>query len=106
MADLIDRQALLESLSPNYLEGKKLIENGEVHLDNLAEGYLECSELIRLAPAIEPETGEWFILDECSNQGVYCSACRSKIYDFTHWPKKKQSNFCPNCGIKWREKTR
>lgn len=42
--------------------------------------------------------GEWFLLDECSNEGVYCSVCCKKVYD-THYANQKiKSKFCPNCG--------
>lgn len=100
MTDLIDRQSLLESLSVNYKEGKKLIENGEVHLDNFAEGYLECSELIRLAPTVEPKKGEWedkiLETDHKAWVGRYeCSECKTRI-------NQSWYNYCPGCGADMR----
>jgi DNA-directed RNA polymerase subunit RPC12/RpoP len=49
----------------------------------------------------EPEkTGMWIVLDECANEGIYCSECNHKIFDSPEKPKKKKSNYCPNCGSK------
>jgi len=58
-------------------------------------------------PAIEPErkTGEWFFLDECANEGVYCSRCSKKVFrlDFSNTMQKwKNFKFCPNCGADMR----
>lgn len=106
MVDLIDRKALLETLNPNYLEGKKLIENGETHLDNLAEGYLECSELIRLAPTVEPKKGEW--LWDAIRGGWRCSVCEKfadndyLIVGICDEERKPRFPHCPNCGAKMR----
>jgi hypothetical protein len=47
--------------------------------------------------------GKWIVLDDCSNRGIYCSACNRKIFDFTHAPKKKQSRFCPSCGAQMED---
>ena len=44
--------------------------------------------------------GHWKVLDNCSNPGIYCSRCNNKIFDYPGKPKKKLSNFCPNCGSK------
>lgn len=48
----------------------------------------------------EPQSdkGKWIILENCANAGVYCSACNTKIFEFTHRPKHKVSQFCPHCG--------
>lgn len=48
----------------------------------------------------EKRNGRWIVLDNCSNQGIYCSECQNKIFDYVTKPKKKLSNFCPNCGSK------
>ena len=42
--------------------------------------------------------GMWIVLDNCSNEGIYCSECTNKIFDYMTKPKKKLSQFCPNCG--------
>ena len=47
-----------------------------------------------------PKDGHWIVLENCSNSGIYCSECMAKIFDFTHKPKDKISQFCPHCGAK------
>lgn len=42
--------------------------------------------------------GHWSLLDECSNEGVYCSVCNKKVYKKYCANQKVQSRFCPNCG--------
>ena len=43
--------------------------------------------------------GHWVVLKNCSNDGVYCSECQTKIFD--RYPmKKKYSYFCPHCGAR------
>lgn len=44
--------------------------------------------------------GEWVLLDECSNEGVYCSVCNKKVYRKEYANQKVKSNYCPNCGSK------
>lgn len=42
--------------------------------------------------------GRWFLLDECSNSGVYCSICGKKVYKEDYANQKIKSKYCPNCG--------
>ena len=42
--------------------------------------------------------GHWKLLDECSDEGVYCSVCSKKIYKKYYANQKVKSRFCPNCG--------
>ena len=48
--------------------------------------------------------GHWFLLDDCSNAGVYCSVCHKKVYKEDYaWCNRKnklRSPYCPNCGAK------
>lgn len=46
--------------------------------------------------------GKWELLDECSNEGVYCSICHKKVYRKEYANQKVKSNFCPNCGADMR----
>ena len=69
--------------------------------------YTQCD--IDAAPTIDPESlrqkGEWFVLDECSNAGVYCSVCHKKVFKECYANVKEKSNFCPNCGADMRGDT-
>lgn len=66
----------------------------------------EYDQLMRDALALlkeqepQPDKGKWIILENCANAGVYCSACNTKIFEFTHRPKHKVSQFCSHCGAK------
>lgn len=42
--------------------------------------------------------GHWFVLDECANEGVYCSVCSKKVYKLYYANQKLKSKYCPNCG--------
>lgn len=44
--------------------------------------------------------GKWQVLDNCSNEGVYCSVYQKKVYRKSYANQKVKSNFCPNCGAK------
>lgn len=41
--------------------------------------------------------GHWIYLTNCSNTGVYCSECHTKVFE--KYPmKKKLSYYCGHCG--------
>ena len=46
----------------------------------------------------------WYILKDCSNEGVYCSHCHKKCFNKEYYAMKQQSKFCPNCGAIMDEK--
>ena len=46
----------------------------------------------------DEEEGYWFLLDDCANEGVYCSKCHKKVYKKCYANQKLKSKFCPNCG--------
>ena len=45
--------------------------------------------------------GRWMPLTDCSNEGIYCSACHKKVYraEYSN-TMKMHSAYCPNCGAK------
>lgn len=45
----------------------------------------------------------WFLLDDCANEGVYCSACTKKVYKTNYAEQKLKSKYCPNCGAQMDE---
>ena len=68
-----------------------------------------CSHVdaIENAPAVDAVPvvhGRWHLLDECSNEGVYCSVCHKKVYRKDYANQKVKSNYCPNCGADMRER--
>lgn len=58
-----------------------------------------------LALLKEQKIGHLVVLANCSNAGVYCSECHTKMFD--RYPmKKKLSQFCGHCGAKMEEKVK
>ena len=93
---LIDANGLM-----NLLE-RELDMNG---ITDWGKGYMDAShdamEHVKFMPTIEADTvkhGSWFLLDECSNAGVYCSVCNKKVYKTDYANQKIKSKYCPNCG--------
>ena len=64
-------------------------DDGELH-----EMYTDVIALLK-----EQEFGHWIFLTDCSNSGVYCSECNTKVFDSYPF-KKKFSYFCPHCGTR------
>lgn len=59
----------------------------------------ETVTLLKEQEAVKPKTGHWIYLQYCANEGVYCSECHTKMFDY--YPmKKKLSQFCGHCGAK------
>lgn len=48
--------------------------------------------------------GKWISLENCSNEGVYCSVCNKKVYKIQYANQKLKSKFCPNCGARMNDK--
>ena len=48
----------------------------------------------------EIKHGYWHLLDDCANEGVYCSVCNKKVYKTDYANQKIKSKYCPNCGAK------
>lgn len=58
---------------------------------------VDAMPTLDVAPVVH---GRWVLLDECYNEGVYCSACHKKVYKKCYANKKIKSKFCPHCGAK------
>ena len=100
------------------IDGEKVIKSAEICLEHIDENdcpqecpyFEQCSKyerrvvfqpLMRDALALlkEQKTGHWIYLENCSNSGVYCSECHTKVFD--NYPfQKKLSYFCPHCGTR------
>ena len=87
---------------PEYIERETLLKH-TIALNNpheLGENVVPVSD-IEAAPAADVKTvrhGRWFLLDECANEGVYCSVCHKKVYRKEYANVKLKSKYCPNCG--------
>ena len=63
----------------------------------------KINKIIRNQPTADVQEvrhGKWELIDECANEGVYCSNCRKKVYRAKYANQKVKSNYCPNCGAK------
>lgn len=87
---------------------KRVLQRFEEHLT--AFGLHERADVVKsiikglkLQPKIDAVPvvhGHWFLLDECANEGVYCSVCQKKVYKTNYANQKLKSKFCPNCGAR------
>lgn len=71
-------------------------------IDETPYEYVES--ILRDLPSVTPTRpkGKWIILDECANEGVYCSECHKKVFklEFSHTMKWRNFKYCPNCGAR------
>lgn len=64
----------------------------ELILGDVAEGLKEKCK------TNDARHGYWYLLDDCTNAGVYCSECYKKVYRVEYANQKIKSKYCPNCG--------
>ena len=83
-----DEQERAEAnLEPSYRDLSKYIADG-------------CKFFKNKSDFVEVKHGYWHLLDECANEGVYCSVCNKKVYKTDYANQKIKSSYCPNCGAK------
>lgn len=95
MARYIDVENFSALFDEEFKKTKKLIEQGETHLDNLAEGFLEADRVIRKIPAadvVEVKHGQWQTEDTILGKCCVCSVCGSC--------PTMEYKYCPYCGAK------
>mgnify|MGYP006988875893 CR=1 FL=1 len=92
------------------IDQKKVIKGFEICLSGgLPQRCRECPyhgqtcnlalmrDALSLLEEHEPKHGHWKVLENCSNAGVYCSECNTKMFD-SYPMRKKMSQFCGHCG--------
>lgn len=95
MARYIDADAFIGKLKTSKDFQEKYATFREVKMTIF---FIESVENEPTADVVEAKHGEWVLLDECSNEGVYCSVCHKKVYRKEYANQKVKSNYCPNCG--------
>lgn len=102
--DCISRKVVKESLRTEWV--KYIPIELDVNLSFVLSKIDELPSVIPSYNSIKTELeqtipkGKWIILDECANEGVYCSECHKKVFKLEFRPTMKWRNFkyCPNCG--------
>ena len=117
MARYIDADILPKLFDEEYKKTRKLIEDGETHLDNLAEGFSEATRVVTFVALTtdvqdvqEVRHGHWILLRESEITGFnpefagrdpiggyQCSNCKEvAIFDCND--EFVLSRYCPHCG--------
>ena len=85
MANYISREAAIEAVKHAWAKG---LEPSQ---------YIEILPAADVAPVVH---GEWYLLDDCANAGLYCSVCSRRVHREEFAYKKLRSKYCPHCGAK------
>ena len=97
MAEYLDRAVCLSILCA---------KSNMAVLMGAAPYFKKAAQMLEKLPAADVAPvrhAKWVLIDECVNEGVYCSNCHKKIYRAEYANQKVKSNFCPNCGAKMDE---
>ena len=69
-------------------------------LFNTTERQLRAIRELPAADVAEVVHGQWYMLDDCANAGLYCSACGRRVHREEFAYKKLRSKYCPHCGAR------
>lgn len=98
MPEYIKREALLKDISESVVF---TVKGDKPSLE--IRGANKIIDRIKSSPTadvVEVKHGEWHLLKNCANEGVYCSVCNKKVYKTDYANQKIKSPYCPNCGAK------
>ena len=101
--EYIERNSVIRHLSDEIEECGDACESFLPLTYGTIFGLMGARSFVNTLPAadvVEVRHGEWFLLDECANEGVYCSVCTKKVYRTEYANQKLKSKYCPNCGAK------
>ena len=95
--EYISREAAIEEID-KWLDtvGTALVGKGLSYYGEL----IGCIEDARAADVAEVVHGQWYMLDDCANAGLYCSACGRRVHHEEFAYKQLQSKYCPHCGAR------
>ena len=92
---LVDNvELILGDVLSKFLNANVIAGTMTVPMDNIKDDAKENGK----------KHGYWYALDECANEGVYCSVCNKKVYKLYYANQKLKSKYCPNCGAIMDEK--
>ena len=95
--EYISREAAIEEID-KWLDtvGTALVGKGLSYYGEL----IGCIEDARAADVAEVVHGQWYMLEDCANAGLYCSACGRRVHHEEFAYKKLKSKYCPHCGAR------
>ena len=99
MTEYIEREAISEEIRKYYYKNPPNFSYGE----GFDRGLDRAQRAILDAPAAdvaEVVHGQWYMLDDCANAGLYCSACGRRVHHEEFAYKKLKSKYCPHCGAR------
>ena len=79
------------------LKGVELFQCGWAEIEAVQSDYIERLPAADVAPVVH---GEWYLLDDCANAGLYCSVCSRRVHREEFSYKKLRSKYGPHCGAK------
>lgn len=79
------------------LKGVELFQCGLAEIEAIQTDYIERLPAADVAKVVH---GEWYLLDDCANAGLYCSVCSRRVHREEFAYKKLRSKYCPHCGAK------
>lgn len=92
------------TIMAEYIKREDAINLLWLFADESCASVVSDFEAVPSADVAEVRHGRWIELDECANEGVYCSVCHKKVYKIDYaWsnnPVKMKSPYCPNCGAR------
>ena len=93
MAEYIDLEAILREIERReaLMVGDKLVS-----VDAM-KSFIKNRPAADVAPV---RHGQWYMLDDCANAGLYCSACGRRVHREEFAYKKLRSKYCPHCGAR------
>lgn len=79
------------------LAGTELYKYGEMEIEAVSAEYIQRLPAADVAEVVH---GQWYMLDDCANAGLYCSACSRRVHREEFAYKKLKSKYCPHCGAR------
>ena len=96
--EYIEREKTIRNLEKLCVDEKMIGNDNSTYID-----FADAIEVVAEQPTADVQEvrhGKWELIDECANEGVYCSNCHKKVYRAKYANQKVKSNYCPNCGAK------
>lgn len=86
-------------MADEYIRRAEALEITTRTCGDYAAAFAEIRKLpaADVAPVVH---GEWYLLDDCANAGLYCSVCSRRVHREEFAYKKLRSKYCPHCGAK------